>query len=151
MGERDRGGKRERIPSRIHCSVWSLMQGSIPCHLDHDLSQNQESDTQPIKPPVAPKGSFLKGFNQQVTRHWAHRLILEFSERGGWWRWLGSGIKFQNLLNAFFSVFMGRRGTKTKAPGRPQWADDAAMCMEILKFRPSTWEPSFLFSHFIIN
>ena len=46
-GERNRQTDRHN-PKQAPCSSWSLTRGSIPRPWDHDLSRNQESDTQPI-------------------------------------------------------------------------------------------------------
>ena len=51
--ERGRGRERKNHKQTPR-SAWSLVQGSIPQPCDHDLSQNQESDTQPTEPPRCP-------------------------------------------------------------------------------------------------
>ena len=50
--EREREGEKEN-PKQAPFSAWSLTQGCIPRPWDHDLSQNQESDTW-SKPPRLP-------------------------------------------------------------------------------------------------
>ena len=44
------------------CSVWSLTQASVPWPWDHDLSRNQESDTQLTEPPRCPFKMIFKRF-----------------------------------------------------------------------------------------
>ena len=53
-----REGQRERErenPKQAPHSVQSLIQGSISQCGDQDMSQNQELDTSPTKPPRDPK------------------------------------------------------------------------------------------------
>ena len=46
--QRERGRENEK---QVPCAVWSATRGSIPQPQDHDLSQNQELDTQLTGPP----------------------------------------------------------------------------------------------------
>ena len=52
-GERSRGREKEN-PEQTPHSAWRPTQGSIPQLQDHDLTQNRESDSQPVEPPRCP-------------------------------------------------------------------------------------------------
>lgn len=53
QGEMQREREREN-PKQIPHSVWSLTWGLVSRPWDHDLSRNQESDTQLTEPPGHP-------------------------------------------------------------------------------------------------
>ena len=71
--ERGRERGRERLLSRLHAQHGA--QGSIPGPWDHDLSQNQELDTQLTELPRCPWNHFSDNEAEQVR-------VMEEVEKG---------------------------------------------------------------------
>ena len=56
--EREAEGEKENLKQAPH-SAWNMTRGLIPPPWDHDLRENQESDTQVTEPPrSSPKPTF---------------------------------------------------------------------------------------------
>ena len=75
-GERCR--ERENLKQAPH-SVWSLKLGLIPQPWDHDLSRNQDSETQPTESPRHPGKNFksLKVFLFDKMMDNSHMIIIK--------------------------------------------------------------------------
>ena len=100
---------RENLKQTPHW-VWSLMRGSISRPCDHNLSQNQESDTHPSEPLRYPSLFLFKAICL-TKKSWA---LFCWSVQKDWIR-SGSGVQGELIYRLVFNLF--------KVPPERRWAE----------------------------
>ena len=117
--ERERG--RERIPSRVHTILQSPRQGSNSRPWDHDLSRNQESDTQPAETPRHHITNFLLEY---ICEHLASNSVLYHTEIIAFLFW---NLSYTRDIDNSQGVSKVTHYKKKRLPSslRQPWSNDA--------------------------